>query len=517
MDPIRNTGTASPRDISPEPDDSDPHDAEPRRVRRRTTGAFEETVPLTPLRRAMSGDMEAGPSSRPPRSALPHMNAAPPSSPQPEMPRLAATVQESYWPAQIESLSPLSGADLPLSVDGPDDSEDLLAEFGISGEPQPADVFRLVEQVAQRPNLESRILCAAGDLLMMLDCTSELRDGIESRFGLSAASDRVITELLHLMRDFAETDVVSDEIDGLEADLAQQRDPLGSEIQAWVQLTGEPIESAHAFDDEDNANSFARLLARLRGPGSQGTSAAPEQTAAQVSSVIKAIANDADLRTTVFSLAQDALGSCGDNLAEGFSKIRLAVDNHRMTRAVESGQVNAKQLNDWTGSLFRLSLLESVVHRFIHTQLQRPDLPELQRNALMNEPLETMVHAKVALRKSLALPKSTAAAMEFRGCSVLGQRELSMLALQVKAQAEDRQTRVKFMLSHQTWRAGMKALHAQDFKTLKLKRDNDPFFDLDVPPDLEGQAEYAAEARRVEAKYADEENALLLRLAAEGG
>ena len=155
MDPIRNTGTASPRDISPEPDDSDPHNAEARRVRRRTTGAFEETVPLTPLRRAMSGDMEAGPSSRPPRSALPHMNAAPPSSPQQEMPRLAATVQESDWPAQIESLSPLSGADLPLSVDGPDDSEDLLEQLAVTHAlvPRPslrAAIRREVESLAIR-------------------------------------------------------------------------------------------------------------------------------------------------------------------------------------------------------------------------------------------------------------------------------------------------------------------------------------------------------------------------------
>lgn len=526
MDPIRNTGTARPREISPEPHDSDPHGAEPRRVRPRTAGAFEATVPLSP-RRAMSGDMEAGPSARPPRSAgpahrmLPHLNAAVPGSPQPELPRLAANMPGSSRPVlpDLNASPPRSpGADLLLSLDRLEAGENLLAEFGIHGDPHPADVFRLVDLVARRPDLESRILRAAGELLVMLDVSPELRDGVESRYGLSPVSDRVIAQLLEQLDVFAENDVGSDdEIDGLEADLDQQNDPLGSEIQAWVHLTGEPIESAHAFDDEDNAASFARLLARLRGPDLQGTSAAPEQTAAQVSSVIQAIANDANLRTQVFSLAEDALGSCGDNLAEGFSKIRLAVDNHRMAQAVESGQVNAKQLNDWAGSLFRLSQLESAVHRFIHTQLQRPDLPELERNALTNEPLETMVHAKVALRQLLELPKSTSSAMRFRGCSVLGQRELSMLAQEVKAQAEDGQEHGKFLLGHQTWRAGMKVLHAQDFKDLKVKRDADPFFDLDVPPDLEGQAEYAAEALRVQAKYADEEDALLLRLAAGGG
>lgn len=457
------------------------------------------------------------------------LNAAVPGSPQPEMPRLAANMPGSPQPAQLDlTASPPRSpdADLLLLLNRPQPTESLLAELGIGGEEevQPAHVFMLVELVAQRPELESRIVRAATELLVILHPSPELLNGLESRRGLSAISERVVADLLETLSCFADLgvyqqhdDPLGSEIDGLETDLAQQRDPLGSEIQAWVHLTGKPIESVHAFDDEDNAASFARLLARLRGPAPQGTSAPPEQTAVQVSFVIHAIANDADLRTQVFSLAQDALGSCGDNLAEGFSKVLLAVHNHRMARAVESGQVNAKQLNDWAGSQFRLSLLESAVHRFIHTQLQRSDLPALERNTLTNEPLETMVHAKVALRQLLGLPMSTTSAMRFRGCSVLGERELSLLAQEVTAKAKDGQEHGKFLLGNQIWRAGMKMLHAQHFKDLKDKQDADPFFDLDVPTDLEGQAEYAEEARRVEAKYADEENALLLRLAAQGG
>ncbi|MBW8832797.1 MAG: hypothetical protein JF606_26050 [Burkholderiales bacterium] len=427
-------------------------------------------------------------------SGTPEMHASPPRSPSADL---------LVWPAAVTSRTNLQ---VPADALAPDD---ILAEFGIPAPPQQADVFRLVDLAVQRPDLEFRIKMAAEMLVSLLDNTPELRQEIESLYGLSPVSDRVVTHMLHYFDD--------DEINGLEADLAQQHDPLGSEIQAWVHLTGKPIESVDAFDDEDNAASFARLLARLRVPDPHGTSATPEQTAAQVSFVIHAIANDADLRTQVFSLAEDALGSCGDNLAEGFSKIRLAVDNHWMARAVESGQVNAKQLNDWAGSLFRMSLLESAVHRFIDTQLQRFDLPELERNALTDEPLETMVHAKVALRQSLQLPVSTTSAMRFRRCSVLGQRELNMLAQEVRAQAADAQERGKFLLGHETWRTGMKALYAQEFTGLTKKQSKDPFYSLYPPPDLEGQAQYAEEARRFEAKCADEENALLLHLAAEGG
>ena len=107
--------------------------------------------------------------------------------------------------------------------------------------------------------------------------------------------------------------------------------------------------------------------------------------------------------------------------------------------------------------------------------------------------------------------------MRYSGTSVLGSNELSMLTQQVKAQSEDSQEHANFLLNNATWRAGMKALHAQEFKNLEWERNDDPFFDLDVPADVEGQAEYAAEARRIEAKWNEKENALLLRLAAEGG
>jgi C-terminal novel E3 ligase, LRR-interacting len=230
-----------------------------------------------------------------------------------------------------------------------------------------------------------------------------------------------------------------------------------------------------------------------------------------------AIASDAALRTQVFTLAEDALGTCGDNLDEGFSNIRLAVDNHRMARAVERGEVNAEQLNHWAGSLFRLSLLETAVQRFIHTELQRPDLTQRQRDALTDEPLETKAHAKVELRESLGLPSSTASAMRYSISSVLGDSELLMLEQQVKAESVDGGKRDNFLLGHPTWRAGMKALHAQKFKDFQLERDADPFHNFDVPEDLEGQANYAAEAARINAEWDQKENALLLRLAREGG
>lgn len=397
----------------------------------------------------------------------------------------------------------------------------MLAAFGIRGEPQPAHLFMLVDQVAQHPELERNILRAAGDLLVALDDMSELQAGLESRSPHpDPVAERVIEQLLTQIAVFADGDIDSDSdlennaIDGLEADLARQHAPLGNEIQAWLPGAGAPTEPAHALDDEENAPSFARMLARLREENQEGSSLAAERMATQVSSVIRAVAGDAGLRAQVFSIAETALGSCGDNLAEGFSNVLLAVRNHQMAQDVENGQVNAGQLNRWAGRQFRLSLLEDAVNRFINQQLQRPDLPAGQRNALTREPLETMVHAKVALRNRLDLPDSTVSAMRFRGCSVLREKELHQLEREVSAQAADRAAHGEFLLVNPTWRAGMEALHAPAFEQLQHERDADPFFDRELPRDVAEQVAYAEEARQIEAKWERRKEELLLHLAA---
>lgn len=500
MDPLRGAGSSGPRERSFEP-----HDYEPRRVRARTEQPRGGTVPLSP-RRAMSGDIEAGPSlaprgAGPARPMLLDLNASPPGSPRPALPDPNASPPGSPRPDLLE---------LPELPEG------MLAAFGVHGEPQPAHVFLLVDQVAQHAGLERNILRATGDLLVELVELSELRDGLESRYPhADPATNRVIAQLLAQLDEFDANNVDSDlEIDGLENDLDRQQHPLGHEIQAWLRGTVARAGSAHAFDGEDNAASFARMLARLREPTQPGTSAAPAQIAAQVLTVIQAIASDAGLRAKVFSLAETALGSCTDNLAEGFSKVLLAVDQHQMAQAVETGEVNAAQLNRWAGQRFRLSLLETAVHRFIHDQLQRPDLPNRNRNALTAEPLETMLHAKVALRKHLDLPDGTASTMQFDGCSVLGQQELRLLVQAVVGQAADRAVHGSFLLGDPTWRAGMKAAHAPAFQKLQRERDEDPFYDLDVPADSSGEGafRYAEVAEKFRAKWAQREDELLLSL-----
>lgn len=358
----------------------------------------------------------------------------------------------------------------------------------------------------------------AGEMLVQLDISAELRQGLEDRWrhGGDPATNRVVAQLMDQLDTFEADNVESDsdsEVgDGLQADLDEQHTPLGGEIQAWMRV---PSASMHAFDAEPNAMMFARMLARLREGRDEGSSSAAAQLADQVSTVIKAIALDENLREEVFLIAATALGSCSDNLAEGFSKVRLAVDNWEVVNDVKSDKMDEAGLRRWAGERFRLSLLETAVSGFIAEQLERTDLPASQRKALTEEPLETMVHAKVALRERLGLPDSTVSKMRFRGFSALGKKDLDQLEATVKAQAADTAAFAEFMLGNPSWRAAISELHVLAFAVLEQKMNRDPFHDRPLPPrdDVAAQADYAEKANQVEADWHRSEEELFRELA----
>lgn len=429
------------------------------------------------------------------------LSSSPPNSPNAVGPTNGPPDPARALLQDVERLSNLSGAA-------------LMAEFGIHGRPEPSDLFRLLDMDPQSVGQASILGNAAEEVIKLLDITDELRAAVESRLGRGEFSDQLTEDVLEQIEERAPTAITD-----LEDDLARQQASLGDEIQAWAHLTGERnLESfSNDFNDEAYASSFARVLARLKEGGKQGSSATREETAAQVLSVLNAIQDDAELRAQVFTIAKDALGSCGDNLDEGFSNIRLAVDNHLMARAVDSGQVDARQLNGWAQSLFHLSLLETEVQHFMQTQLKRPDLPDHLKEAFEHEPLEVKLHAKVALAESLGLPPSTASKMQYSRISGLQQADLDRLEQQVKTRSKDPAERHAFLLNHPTWRAGIKALHPKPFQELGVERDGDPFYERPLPEGAAERNAYNEDAKRFQAKWNDRENQLMLELAGEGG
>jgi hypothetical protein len=351
---------------------------------------------------------------------------------------------------------------------------------------------------------------------------------------------------------------------GLSGDLEQQRAPLGQEIQGWLAAAGktEGLPQAAAFDSEPLARSFARLLARRR-PAQDNNS--PDAAAAlqDGARVIRAVAEDPDLRGRVFAMAENALGTCGDNVAQGFSQIVLAVNQHQMAKAVERGEVNAAGLNRETRQLFRLDVLEQEVHRLIahkleateadlaaneaalaaneqkalrasgplsaglrlmlttqHTELKLTHTKLTQtKNQLTNEPVETMLHAKVHLRTQLELPDGLPTT-EANRVSVLDQGDLKRIKAAIQAREAEGSELRAFVLSDpdQLWLTAMKKLHADELAPIQKAHDDDPVWAEELHPPkgeifADWQTGYESRSNAVRQKAEAAERELLFRLA----
>ncbi|WCM97680.1 NEL domain-containing protein [Acidovorax sp. GBBC 1281] len=289
---------------------------------------------------------------------------------------------------------------------------------------------------------------------------------------------------------------------------------LRSELRAPFSLW---LEAQEAFDGEENAPAFAHLLER-RLPSTpalrkaHGPGATLLQEGAQV---IQAIARDGRLRARVLAMAENALGSCGDNVAEGFSAIVLAVRNHQMAQAVQEGRIDAAGLDGWARQQFRLGALEAAVHHFIRQALETPGVPEDMERQLRREPLETMLHAKVSLKALLWLPDSVPSEMTYAAQSVLTPGDLSALAAGVMDAESDDWQLTAYLLSNETWRVGMRHLHRGPFAALDAAFDEDPFHDRDLPRDgdahVQERVAYNVAAAEFMQRQRAAEDALLLQ------
>ncbi|WP_208935940.1 NEL-type E3 ubiquitin ligase domain-containing protein [Paracidovorax avenae] len=509
MDPLRPSGRTRSREPSPQPD------APARQVRPRTAG-------------------QEGPALSSPTAGLPGRT-----------PRTAGTQQTLAPRAGVPLPAPGAGSPRPVQAPHPDagpahpaqrqDSaapprevgNTLLPVHAVQGEshihdsPAPDQGSWLMDMLDADPEQAFRALRAATDLLAQFGSEPGRIEGLEPRYqgaepAVAAAARQLRAHLIQLESGEAAPATVAewDAAAELSLDMVHQEEPLGREMSRWTGGAHDPAELGSRFDDEPAAPAFARLLARLREATAAGSSsAAATERAAQVASVIDAISQSTELREQVFLIAQTALGSCNDNVLEGFSKVLLAVRDHQMVDGIRSGRLDAAQFHRWAGQQLRLALLESEVTRFIQRQLRRLDLGDGLRKRLVEEPLETLVHAKQALRERLDLPEGTVSGMQSLELSVLQQDQLDTLEQAVNRQARDPVARRDFLMGHSTWRAGMQALHPEAFREYLLARNADPIFVEDIPEDLAGQIDYSLRARARESHWRQEEDRVLRQLA----
>jgi C-terminal novel E3 ligase, LRR-interacting len=374
-----------------------------------------------------------------------------------------------------------------------------------------------------------------------------------------------------------------EDINDLEDDLDSQTKPIGLQVNEWLRAAGAPnLAAADSFEAETNANAFARLLAR-RQPTSRD--AVADEVLQDGVNIVIAIANDAELRALVFAMSETALGSCHDNVVEGFSNIVNEVRNHQMVAKIRNGEISEDELKQWGVGQFRLDELRSHVHRFIseaiakteaalteNAKIFEPVLASLNthpvmhgvsteaaleypfglmrdldhaigesalldprwgtmlrachlaaeriqlltaRDSLVNESVETMLHAKVALREALGLPKGTPTEMAFERISSLTSHDIKAIEKAVRQQEADETSVIGFLLNNPTWRAALKEFRREEFDKIEDEFSNDPFYGLDFPPDgdehVAAQMAYNEVAKDLERRRAQADADLLLQ------
>ncbi|QUP54014.1 type III effector protein [Ralstonia syzygii] len=312
---------------------------------------------------------------------------------------------------------------------------------------------------------------------------------------------------------------------GTAEDVGRQRQPLGAELKGWLKLAGaKSLPDAKAFDNEAYADAFARLLHRRRPWSLLPFVARWDPVVVDGAKVIHAIAKDAALRKDVFAAADTALGSCGDNVAEGFSNIVTMVDSHQLVERVCAGEMDQPKLESWVRQRYRLDSLVTEVNRLVERSRNREGrdatMIDLQ---LAAEPVETLLHAKVALKKELDLPKNIPSRMQYRRVSALKKGDLGALAETVRTKEANPVDLARYLLSNDAWRTAMQALHSAAFTELQNRfAPEKNALAKEVPPqptdaeELEFLEERIAYAERTQAftkKVRAAEDTLLLSLA----
>jgi hypothetical protein len=143
-----------------------------------------------------------------------------------------------------------------------------------------------------------------------------------------------------------------------------------------------------------------------------------------------------------------------------------------------------------------------------------------RHECLTQEPLETMLHAKISLATVLDISDSVSQGMEYVGTSVLSGEDLKAIQAAVQRSEADGSALKEFLVCNETWVAGMKQLHSKEFEALDRRFDDDGFHDLDLPPGgdehVTEQLAYNLAAEDYTRRKQAAESALMLRCAGLG-
>ncbi|MFM0305586.1 NEL-type E3 ubiquitin ligase domain-containing protein [Paraburkholderia sediminicola] len=176
-------------------------------------------------------------------------------------------------------------------------------------------------------------------------------------------------------------------------------------------------------------HDFAELLTRLKETAEARVPATRAQLETRVSNVVDALAASATLRVTVFDIAREALGQCGDSVGYGLQMIEFAVLNAQ----AESGDLDAAALV----AMGRRMCLQSELTRIVIEKLQ---------TLSDKETVETYLGYQVRLRElGVDLPGG-APGMNHWATSGLTNEDIEIAGARLKALSLDGNEQMKAFL-----------------------------------------------------------------------
>lgn len=305
------------------------------------------------------------------------------------------------------------------------------------------------------------------------------------------------------------------EQDAADLDVARQTRPLHEQIARILAKAGRPLPSHDldlaALSREPQAQAFARLLSRLPQAADKKDPAYDQRRRKllnDAADVIASILSDRELRTEVFAMAINALGSCGDSVHKGFSDIVHATHIHRMRARISSGNLRPREFADWGRREFRLHKLQELAMAHIQAQLRTNGDPHAAW-VMKNEPLQLMLQAEVQAGKLMDLPDSACRHASPCFAKHMPESTVSGFVEATRKAEEDGSELREFLMSNPVWREGLRRFDADDFEESSTRFANDPFYDEPLPTSVEDEFAYAAKAADLRRRQQAEESELV--------
>jgi hypothetical protein len=155
-------------------------------------------------------------------------------------------------------------------------------------------------------------------------------------------------------------------------------------------------ESWQKLQDEPYANSFGKLLTKLQEtPDYQNIQIRP-LLKQRVITILERVLEDQELRGHCFSLAEEALTSCHDNVSLGLNNLEMAV----IARRAGKGEFNEEQLLQLGRGMFRMEVLRLIAQNKMDSLRTVDNVDDV-------DDVEVILAYQVGLRESLDLPVQT--------------------------------------------------------------------------------------------------------------